>query len=108
MEHGVLGEAIRAERLRKHYSQEKLAELVGITPTHMKHIESEHRKPSLDVLFRLVRTLHLSLDDLCFPENDNNAAMYRRVARLLRSCDERQLYVVYTLVEALLETAGEA
>ena len=91
MEHGVLGEAIRAERLRKHYSQEKLAELVGITPTHMKHIESEHRKPSLDVLFRLVRALHLSLDDLCFPENDNNAAMYRRVARLLRSCDERQL-----------------
>lgn len=32
MEHGVLGEAIRTERLRKHYSQEKLAELVGITP----------------------------------------------------------------------------
>ena len=27
--------------------EEELAEAVQITPTHMKHIESEHRKPSV-------------------------------------------------------------
>jgi transcriptional regulator with XRE-family HTH domain len=59
--------------LQKHLSQEELAELVEITPTHIKHIESEHRKPSLELLYRLVRTLNLSLDTLIFPEREDAA-----------------------------------
>ena len=51
MKPGLLGNTIRQARLNCKMTQEELAEAVQITPTHLKHIESEHRKPSIEVLF---------------------------------------------------------
>ena len=45
MKQGLLGNTIRQARLDCKMTQEELAEAVQITPTHMKHIESEHRNP---------------------------------------------------------------
>ena len=61
LEKGILGNTIRKYRIMRGLSQEELAEAVDITPTHLKHIESEHRKPSVEVLFRLVYALHASI-----------------------------------------------
>lgn len=99
---GTLGAAIRKARTEKHISQEELAEKVGITPTHIKHIESEHRKPSIEVLYRIVRALNLSLDDLFFPEENDSQEEYRKAERLLRRCNAKQLRVLYATMEALL------
>ena len=38
--------------------------MIDITVTHLKHLESEHRNPSIEVLFKLVSTLNLSIDNL--------------------------------------------
>lgn len=100
---GILGTAIRKARMEKHLSQEELAERVGITPTHLKHIESEHRKPSVDVLYRIVRVVNLSLDDLFFPEENSGLAAFEKAERLLRQCDAKQLRVVYAAMEAMME-----
>lgn len=96
-----LGSAIRVARLEKHLSQEELAELVGITPTHIKHIESEHRKPSLELLYRLVRTLNLSLDTLIFPERKD--AAFSKTERLMRQCSDKQLRILHATIEAMLK-----
>ena len=92
MEDGKLGGAIRAARLAQHISQETLAEMVS----------SEHRKPSLDVLWRLARILHLSLDSLLFPAPAENNPERAHAEALLRQCDEKQLRVVTATLEALL------
>ena len=64
MKQGLLGNTIRQARIDNKLTQEQLAELVQITPTHLKHLESEHRKPSIEVLFALASVLHFSLDAL--------------------------------------------
>lgn len=46
MKDGLLGDTIRQARMDNKMTQEQLAEAINISPTHMKHIESEHRKPS--------------------------------------------------------------
>ena len=51
MKDGLLGDTIRRARMDNKMTQEQLAEAINISPTHMKHIESEHRKPSVEVLF---------------------------------------------------------
>ncbi len=102
MEAGKLGCAIRTARLKKHLSQEELAELVDITPTHLKHIESEHRKPSLEVLWKLATILNLSLDNLLFPAATEKSAAYSQAEILLKQCDEKQLSVVTATLQALL------
>ena len=46
MKDRLLGDTIRQARMDNKMTQEQLAEAINISPTHMKHIESEHRKPS--------------------------------------------------------------
>lgn len=61
-----LGLAIQSSRKARGMTQEELAELVDITVSHLKHIESGHRTPSTEVLFTIVKCLDLSLDSLIF------------------------------------------
>lgn len=99
---GILGNAIRSARIEKHISQEELAEKVGITPTHIKHIESGHRKPSIDVLYKIVVELSLSLDNVFLPTKSEDTELYQRTVFLLSQCDEKQLKVVCATIEAML------
>lgn len=101
---GVLGNAIRQARMDCNLSQEELAEIVGITPTHMKHIESEHRKPSLEVLYRLAVTLTLSLDRIFLPDLATDTASRQQAHLLIGQCNEGELHVVLLTLRALLET----
>lgn len=103
IEKGILGNAIRKARMEHLMSQEELAEMVGITPTHLKHIESEHRKPSLPVLFDLVEILHISLDSLLMPERDKQHELFQHATVLLGKCDIKQLNIVIALMEAMLK-----
>ena len=70
-----LSEAIRAARMRKGLTQEALAELLDITPIHLKNIESSRRKPSVPLLFALMKRLGFSVDALVFPEKDEGGVI---------------------------------
>ena len=71
-----LGEAIRAARMRKGLTQEALAELLDITPIHLKNMESSRRKPSVPLLFALMELLDLSIDALVFPERAQGGVIH--------------------------------
>lgn len=101
MEKNTLGNAIRTARLKNNLSQEALAELIGITPTHLKHLESEHRKPSIEVLFKLCQTLHFSLDNIVFP-TDANDAQKKEIISLINSCTEKELFIIQDMILSLL------
>jgi DNA-binding XRE family transcriptional regulator len=56
----------RIQRLRKSsaYTQEELAEIVGISRTHMGHIEQGIKSPSLEVMEKIARALKVKMNDL--------------------------------------------
>lgn len=60
----IFAENVRAERARKQYSQEKLAELADITPEYLARIEKEKYSPSLVVIANLALALEISVDKL--------------------------------------------
>lgn len=72
----ALGEAIRAARMRKGLTQEALAELLDITPIHLKNIESSRRKPSVPLLFSLMELLDFSVDALVFPGHGGGSVLH--------------------------------
>ena len=74
---GALGEAIRAARLKKGYTQEYLSEKLNITPGHLQHMESERRKPSVPMLFQMMELLDFSVDALVFPEHQKEESILR-------------------------------
>lgn len=60
----IFAENVRAERARKQYSQEKLAELADITPEYLARIEKEKYSPSLVFIANLALALEISVDKL--------------------------------------------
>lgn len=71
-----LGEAIRSARLRRGLTQEALAELLDITPIHLKNMESSRRKPSVPLLFQMMEILDFSVDALVFPERTGGGVIH--------------------------------
>ena len=72
----ALGEAIRSARMRKGLTQEALAEMLDITPIHLKNMESSRRKPSVPMLFALMELLDFSADALVFPEREESRVIH--------------------------------
>ena len=72
----LLGETIRTARMKKGLTQEALAELLEITPIHLKNIEGSRRKPSVPLLFQMMELLDFSVDALVFPGRAGSAAIH--------------------------------
>ena len=105
---GSLGSAIKNARVEKKLTQERLAEIIGITPAHMKQLESERRKPSVDVLYKLVHALNLSLDSLFSNTDDNSQDLKQRINLCLDRCSVHELQVAYATIEAMLNKEEKA
>ncbi len=65
-----IGARIRQARKEKGYSQERLAELCGISDTYLGRLERGEKQPSLDTLVRLTECLGVSLTDLLIDLDD--------------------------------------
>lgn len=101
LEKGILGNAIRNSRIKKGLSQEALAEMVGITPTHLKHIESEHRKPSVEVLIDLVQILQMSVDNIIFPQTSEINLKINEIENGLSDCTLGELQIILDVLHSL-------
>lgn len=101
MENGQLGNAFRIARIKMGLSQEAVSELVGITPTHLKHLESEHRKPSIEVLFKLCQTLNISLDSLLFT-NEIERPLLNEISNKASKCTDNQLRIILAAMQEMI------
>ena len=63
-----LGNIIKAAREKSGITIENLAYKVGITERYLYRIENEEKKPSFDVLYKLIRELSISPDLIFYPE----------------------------------------
>ena len=60
-----LGESIRIERLKRHLSQEQLAEMAKISQSqHISRIEKADVDMRVSTLLKILRALNLKLEDL--------------------------------------------
>ncbi len=64
IDYSLLGEAIRAQRIRLHMTQAILAEKVLCETSHLSRVETGQQRPSLDLLFRLAIVMDMSLDEV--------------------------------------------
>ena len=99
----ALGNAIKEARMKQNLSQEIFAEMIGISPTHLKHIESEHRKPSIEVLFKIAKVLNMSLDNILFLQNTDTDVqrLINEINNKLYSCTENELKIILDLIYSL-------
>lgn len=98
---------IRNARMDLHWTQEELAEKLGLSSTYLGDLERYKGTPSLPVFCKAMRTLNLSADDYVYPNGNTNNTTYKQLQRLLTHCDEHQLQVLLATVTALLKPVQE-
>ena len=64
----TLSNVIKAAREKADITIEALAEKTGITERYLYRIENEGKKPSYEVLYKLIRELSISPDLIFYPE----------------------------------------
>ena len=101
----TLGSILKAAREKAGITIEALAEGAGITERYLYRIENEGKKPSFDVLYKLIRELSISADSIFYPEKPSKDSEIENLLRMLSACDERSLEVVKATVKALIDTA---
>lgn len=102
-ENDMLGAVIKRARTNKKITLETLAEKIGISARYLGSIENENKKPSYEVLFKLIRTLGIAPDLIFYPGLPSKETELEDLIRLLHSCDTHSLKVVRATVEALLD-----
>ena len=95
---------IKSARQRAEITVEKLAENIGVTERYLYRIENEGKKPSFDVLFKLIRELRISPDSIFYPENLSKDSEVENLIRMLYNCDERSMEIVKATVKAVVES----
>ena len=100
MNYYKIGQRVRKYRKAQLLSQEQLAELVGISVTHMSHIETGNTKLSLPVLVELARVLEVQTDDLLRDHYFERSKAENEILQLLDTCDERQLKILTDLLRS--------
>ena len=104
MDQVAIGARIKAARERVHLTQEQLAEIIDISPTHMSVIERGVKTPKLDTFVRFANALGVSTDallqDVVVPANESILAeLSVRIGRLPQKDQERILNAIRALTE---------
>ncbi len=60
----VVGMRIKSLRRARDYSQERLAEIMGINPKYLSSIERGEENPTLDLLIRLSQGLKVEMHEI--------------------------------------------
>lgn len=79
-----VGENIQAARNRAGYTQEKLSEIVGITPNHLSAIERGVSGATLELIERLCLLFGVSADSLLFGDDAESDFVGEVTAQLAR------------------------
>lgn len=105
LDYRAIGKHIKIARIKSDMNQEKLAELVGVSPTHMSNIETGTTRVSLQTIVRLANALSVSFDDLlCDSVIKAKVQFEREIASMFVDCDDYEIRVIADIVKSVKDT----
>jgi transcriptional regulator with XRE-family HTH domain len=104
IDYKLLGERIRKYRLKKGYSQEKLAEIVNISTTFVSRIERGNAKTSLEVLARISMALETTpgyfLSGTLYSTDEY---LRNDIFKMLEGCSPYEVKLVSNIIKSIVE-----
>lgn len=105
LDYKAIGKRIKIARIKADLTQERLAEMVKISPTHMSNIETGTTRVSLTAIVSLANALSVTVDDLlCDSVVKSKVQFEKDIAGILADCDEYEIRMVKDMAQALKET----
>ena len=105
LDYKAIGKRIKIARIKADLTQERLAEMVEISPTHMSNIETGTTRVSLTAIVSLANALSVTVDDLlCDSVVKAQVQFEKDIAEILADCDAYEIRIVKDMAQALKET----
>ena len=100
IDYKTIGERIKAIRQRRGFTQAYLAELSGIEPSNISHIERAATKLSLPTLVSIANALGSTLDEIVYDNLDRSAHISQKeINSLLVDCNDSELRALAEIIK---------
>lgn len=100
-----IGKRIKTARIRLDMTQERLAEQVNLSPSHLSNIETGTTKVSLSTIVKLANALHVSVDGLLADSVVQSKAVFEQdIQTILSDCDDYEIRVIADIAAATKKT----
>ncbi len=97
-----IGQRIRKYRKANQLSQEQLADMVGISATHLSHIETGNTKLSLPVFVKIADSLSIKTDELLNDISDiSSNEVKKEILELLDNCSTKDTLIIKDLIKSV-------
>ena len=97
-----LSQMIRDKRKELSISQEKLAEMVGVTTSFVGQVERGESQPSIETLFAFVQCLKLDVTDLFFGIVDSQKSV-QEICDIAQRMDDKKRHLLVAYARLLLD-----
>lgn len=97
-----LADAVKRARGEQELTQLTVANKADIDVRTLKTIENDDGNPKLEVLYPLVRTLHIDPREFFYPELKRENPSLRQLRFLIESCTEQEAACLISVTEAVL------
>lgn len=97
------GQRIKELRNKKGITQYQLAEMVGIDPKHMSHIETGRSFPKADLIEKFANALEIEYPELFNTQHlEDREIIFKKLINYLKNVPDSELQVIYKLISGYL------
>lgn len=97
------GQRIKELRNKKGITQYQLAEMVGIDPKHMSHIETGRSFPKADLIEKFANALEIEYPELFNTQHlEDREIILKKLINYLKNASDSELQVIYKLISGYL------
>ena len=105
MDKNFVGKQLKQIRIQRGISQEKLSELVDISPRQMCVIENGNSIPSLDTFIKIAKNLHFDINEFFGIEYEPTENIRNKIIEKIKTVDRKQLNLLNDIVDAVARNA---
>ena len=98
-----LGTVVKEARKSLGLTQMEVANQINVDVRTILNIENHRGNPKMEVLYPLIRTLHIDPTAVFYPERQIETPALRKVQMLIGDCNEAEAKVIYSTVAAVLD-----
>ncbi len=101
----LFGKRIRTLRKAARMTQERAAEAARLNSKYLGQIERGEKRPSLDAILALAKTLQVSPASFFYFDREENdeKVLRRKIEALLHDCSLQQLQQTFRVLKSLIE-----
>lgn len=93
---------IKEFREKRKFTQDKLAEIVGIDPKHLSRIENGRNYPSFETLEKILDSLEISYEDIFkYSHFLDKKFLIENIEKKLTTLDNEKLKFIYKIINEL-------